>query len=589
MSHPNSSRYQKFMAELKRRHVLKVVAVYAAAAFAVMQAADFLVPALRFPDVLATAVAFTAIVGFPFAVALAWVFDLTPQGVKRTNPATSDELDAIVAESRTRRWGAGLLALVATVVFVLGGWWVLRDAPGDPAPAGGGIGRSIAVLPFVNLSDDPQDEYFSDGLAEELMSALGRIPDLRVAARTSAFAFKGRNVDVRQIGEELGVATVLEGSVRRAGDRVRVRAQLINVADGFRLWADSYDRELTDIFVIQDEIALAIVTALQVALRREPGSLVRVSTDNFEAYNHYLRGRHFWNQRTLPAFHEAIEEYNQAIALDPEYARAYAGLAETYVLLPEYGGPSAPEVLPEARAATERALALDPNSAEAYAASGYRKYQFEWDWAGAELDFRRAIALGPEYATAHQWYAELLLTLRRFEEGLAESRRAYELDPLAPAGNLVLGLNLEIAGRIDEAIARYKATLEIAPDFTFASYFLAMAYVHQGDLAEADSAFAQLARRTGGDPAPYRAYVAALRDPQKTGAALSALNSPDVFHFVEISDYLATLDRPDETLEVLGEAFGRRQPYLPMTNALPPYEGLRSDSRFLEFLAKLGL
>jgi len=585
----NRSGYQRFMAELKRRHVLKVMAVYAAAAFAVMQAADFLVPALRLPEVFATAVAFTAIAGFPFAMALAWVFDLTPQGVKRTDPATSDELEATLAEPRTRRWGAGLLALLATIVFILGGWWVLRGTPEDPPATGGGIDRSIAVLAFVNLSGDPQDEYFSEGLAEELMSALGRIPGLRVAARTSAFAFKDRNVDVRQIGEELGVATVLEGSVRRSGDRVRVRAQLINVTDGFRMWAESYDRRLTDIFTIQDEIAQAIVTELQVALAREPGTLVLSSTESFEAYNHYLRGRYFWNQRTLVAFYEAIEEFNKAIALDPEYARAYAGLAETYVLIPEYGGPAVSEVLHDARAATEKALALDANSAEAYAASGYRKYQFEWDWAGAEADFKRAIALGPDYATAHQWYAELLLTLRRFDEALVQSRIAYELEPLAPAGNLVLALNLEVAGRIDEAIEQYAAALEITPDFNLARYFLAMAFVHEGDLTRADSVFQSLARRTGGEATPYRLYVEALRDSEKIDAAVSALASYEVFRFIEISGYLANLGQVEETIEVLEQAYRERQPYLPMTNGLSPYEGLRSDPRFLEFLEKMGL
>ncbi|UCF19192.1 MAG: hypothetical protein JSU87_14895 [Gemmatimonadota bacterium] len=269
----NSTRYQKFMAELKRRHVLRVVAVYAAAAFAVMGAADFLVPTLQLPDVLARSVAFTAIVGFPFAVALAWVFDLTSQGVVRTDPATSDELEAIVAESRTRRWGAGILALVATVVFFGGGWWVLRDTPEAPAASRAAAGQSIAVLPFVTLSDDPQDVYFSDGLAEEVMSALDRIPNLQVAARTSSFAFRGRNVDVRQIGEELGVATVLEGSVRRSGDQVRVRARLIDATHGFRLWAASYERELTDIFAVQDELAQAIVTELQVTLTGDVGGV----------------------------------------------------------------------------------------------------------------------------------------------------------------------------------------------------------------------------------------------------------------------------------------------------------------------------
>ncbi|HSG81482.1 MAG TPA: tetratricopeptide repeat protein, partial [Gemmatimonadota bacterium] len=451
------------------------------------------------------------------------------------------------------------------------------------------VGRSIAVLPFANLSDDPDNEYFSDGLAEELMNALKRIPDLKVAARTSSFAFKSRNLDVREIGQQLDVETVLEGSVRRSGDRVRVSVQLINVEDGFRLWADTYDRELDDILAIQDEIAQSIVTALQVTLARAPGSLVHGGTANVEAFTHYLRGQHFWNQRTLPTFYEAIEEFNQAIALDPDYARAYAGLANTYVLLPEYGGPSVSEVLADARAATRRALALDPNSAEAFAASGYLRFRFDWNWAGAEVDFQRAISLAPDYPTARQWYAELLLTLRRFPEARAAGQVAYELDPLAPAGNLVQAINLEIAGRGAEAIQRYEATLEIAPDFHLARYFLAMAHVAERDLERAESTLLELARRTGGDPAPYRAYVAALADPQQIPAALAALDTASVYGFIGASGYLATLGRVEETLEVLERAYRERDPYLPMTNALSPYEGLRSDPRFLDFLSRTGL
>jgi len=581
--------YQKFMAELKRRHVLKVVAVYAAAAFAVMQAADFLVPALNLPDAFATGIALTALLGFPFAALLAWVFDLTPQGVKRTDPAASGELEAIVAEPRAQRWGAGLLALAAMLLLLVGGWWVLRGAPEAAGEAPAEVGRSIAVLPFANLSDDPENEYFSDGLAEELMNALSRIPDLKVPARTSAFAFKGRNLDVREIGEQLDVETVLEGSVRRSGDQVRISAQLVNVADGFRLWADTYDRQLVDIFAIQDEIARSIVTALQVTLTRAPGSLVRGTTDNVEAYIHYLRGHHFWNERTLPAFYKAIEEFNQAIALDPDYARAYAGLAKTYVLLPEYGGPSPPEVLSDARAATQRALTLNPSSAEAFAASGYLRFRFEWDWTGAEADFRRAIALAPDYPTAHQWYAELLITLRRFEEALAEGQVAYQLDPLAPAGNLVQAINLELAGRGAEAIAQLESTLELAPEFHLARYFLAMAQVAQRDLEHAESTLLELGRRTGGDPAAYRAYVAALADRQRIPAALAALDTASVFGLIGTSGYLATLGRVEETLAVLERAYRERDPYLPMSNALQPYEGLRSDPRFLDFLARMGL
>jgi TolB-like protein/Flp pilus assembly protein TadD len=577
------------MAELKRRHVLKVVAVYAAAAFAVMQAADFLVPALRLPDAFASAIAFTALVGFPVAVGLAWVFDLTPQGVRRTDPAASEELEAIVAEPRLRRWGMGVLALLTTVVFVLGGWWVLRDTPEGVAPSGAAVERSIAVLPFADLSGDPGNEYFGDGLAEELMNALNRIPSLKVAARTSAFSFKGRNADVQEIGGELGVSTVLEGSVRRSGDRIRVTAQLVDVADGFPIWSENYSAELTDIFTIQEEIAQSIVAALKVRLTVPQGGLVRASTPNVEAYNRYLRGRYFWNQRTLPSFRLAIEEYNQAIELDPDYAQAYAGLAETYVLLPEYGGASIPEIGPNARAAVEKALALDPNSSAAYTASGYLKYRFEWDWAGAEADFQRAIDLEPDYATAHQWYAELLIVLRRFDEARTEAKTAYELDPLAPAGILVRAITLELDGQMAAAIEEYKATLELAPDFAIPTYFLALAYVHLGDLSRADSTFQHLAGLTDTDPATYRAYIDVLDEPEMIPAATAALTTSPVFGLIAEAEYLATLGQAEATLAVLEQAYEDREPFLPLANALAPYEALRSDPRFIEFLRKMKL
>ena len=581
--------YQRFMAELKRRHVLKVTAVYAGAAFAVMQAADFLVPALNLPDVFAAAVAFTALIGFPFAVALAWVFDLTPRGLQRTDPAASSELDAIVAEPRIRRWGMGILALLATVVFIGGGWWVLRDRPEAVAPSRAAGERSIAVLPFANLSGDPDNEYFGDGLAEELMNALNRIPSLKVAARTSAFSYKHHSMNVQAIGQALGVSTVLEGSVRRSGDRIRVTAQLVDVADGFPIWSDSYSAQLTDLFTIQEEIAQSIVAALKVRLTVPQGSLVRASTPNVEAYNHYLRGRYFWNQRTLASFRQAIEEYNHAIDLDPDYARAYAGLAETYVLLPEYGGASITEIGPDARAAVEKALALDPNSSAAYTASGYLKYRFEWDWVAAEADFQRAIALEPDYATAHQWYAELLIVLRRLDQALAEAQTAYDLDPLAPAGVLVRAITLEIDGEMATAIQEYKVALELAPDFAIPTYFLALAYVHQGNLEQADSTLQRLALSTDDDPAIYRAYIAALDDPEAIPAALSALATSRVFGLIYEAEYLATLGQVEATLEVLERAYKARAPFLPLANALVPYEGLRSDPRFLDFLAKMGL
>lgn len=249
----SSSRgYQRFFADLKRRHVFKVAAVYGAVAFAAMGAADFLVPALRLPEAVATGIALIAVLGFPVALVLAWLFDRTPAGIKRTEAAAEGELEAIVAQPRMKRWAAGVLALVGTALLLGAGWWALEAA------GSGETYESIAVLPFVNMSGDAENAYFSDGLAEELLNALAGIQELKVAARTSAFAFKGRSADVREIGRALDVETVLEGSVRRSGDRVKISAQLIDASTGYHIWSRECDRRLDDIFAVQDEIASAI-------------------------------------------------------------------------------------------------------------------------------------------------------------------------------------------------------------------------------------------------------------------------------------------------------------------------------------------
>jgi TolB-like protein len=283
-------------------------------------------------------------------------------------------------------------------------------------------GPSVAVLPFTNLSPEPGNEYFSDGMTEELITALGKVAGLRVVARTSAFAFKGRNADVREIGHALNVGTVLEGSVRRAGHRLRVTAQLINVADGYHLWADEYDRELRDVFQVQDELARAIVGALRVPLQLmalPDSALVRVATADPGAHDLYLQGRVFWNQRTPSALQTAARYFERAIARDSTYAEAYAGLAEAYVLLPEYADAPPRETFAKVKAAALRALTLDSTLGQAHAALGYAYMRYDWDWRGAEREFRRAVALTPSYPTAHQWYALYLITVGRSEEALA--------------------------------------------------------------------------------------------------------------------------------------------------------------------------
>ena len=299
--------------------------------------------------------------------------------------------------------------------------------PGPRIPA-------IAVLPFVNMSADPDNEFFSDGMTEELINALSRVPGLRVVSRTSAFTFKGRQVDVREVGQRLNVGTVLEGSVRRWADRLRVTAQLIDAADGYHLWSDSYERKLADVFVLQEELAQSIVRSLPLAPSRStPEVLVRPSTSATEAYTLYLRGRFFALKRTVEGLVTGIGLFEQAIQQDPGYALAHAGLAECWVLrgFEEFGDLAPLEAMPRAKVAAQRALELDPKLAEGYTWSGVLSFLFDWDPVAAESFFRRAIELRPDYSLAHAWYAVFLMARGRHDEAIARSGHAAELDPLA--------------------------------------------------------------------------------------------------------------------------------------------------------------
>ncbi len=565
-----------FWARLRDAHLGRVLLVYAGASWATLEATDFFITRFGLPESFLPAALVLLFVGLFVIVATALV-QARPAGGFR---ALLNWRNALVGGA----FAFGLWGVVATS-------WLLVTGGRDRAvsDADHEVIESIAVLPFTDLSPEADQEYFSDGLSEDLLTVLTRVPGLKVAARTSAFAYKGRNVDVREVGETLGVSKVLEGSVRKSGGRVRVTAQLINVSDGFQVWSETYDREITDILVIQDDIARSIVDALKVTLSGEADSnLVQASTSNVHAYNDYLRGRYHWNRRTLSELDSAIYYFNRAVLLDPDYARAFGALGESFVLLPEYGGPNIPEVRPYAKAAIERALALDPGSAEAYVASGYFKTVFEWDRAGAERDYQRAIALNRDYATAHQWYAELLSVLRRWDEAFAEAQRAYELDPLSPAVNLISGLAFELNGQHEEAISRYRDATELAPNLAVAHHILAEAYLDVGDYAGALSALNRVAELRGGGFEAYQVYVAALSDPARIPEAVESLWSAPVYGFFDQADYFARLGRIDECLEALEREFEEQNPYLPWVNALPRYEGLRSDPRFRRFLAKLG-
>jgi adenylate cyclase len=443
-----------FVEELKRRRVGKVGFGYLAIAWAVTEASSVVLPALHLPEWTVTFVVVFLLVGFPVSMVLAWVFDVGPEGIERTEPvAGTPRADHIKLR----------IAYAVVVLLLMAGLGYLLYERGFGRAQAGEPHDSIAVLPFTNLSGDPARDYFSDGMSEELLNLLARVPGLKVASRTSSFAYKGRNVDIREVGRELGVAAVLEGSVRQAGDQVRITAQLIDSETGFHLWSETYERQLEDIFQVQDEIAAAIVDKLRIELAPNDQQFAvrdKAPTQNVEAYELYLQGRAIWKRRGEENLQRAIELYQRALGLDPGFARAHAALASTYVVLPGYTREEGDEetFLPLAETSARQALSIDPNIGEAHAVLAQINAD-RGDLLGAESGFFFAISLEPNEPTPHHWYSILLARVGRLEAALEQARRAQELDP----GSAIIASNLShtylVLGQ-DEQALRYAREAE---------------------------------------------------------------------------------------------------------------------------------
>lgn len=497
--------------------------------------------------------------------------------------------------SHRQAFVAGLVVLaIAAAAGIFG--LVFR---GDAAETGEAI-RSVAVLPLVNVGGTDQDEYFSDGMSDELANALNKIPGLRVASRTSSYTFKGRkDVDVGEIGRRLNVQAVLEGTVRRAGGRLRVTGQLTSTEDGLSLWSDSYEREASDVFAVQEDIARSIADALKLRLTSASvhGRSVGAGTENLQAYDSYLRGRYFWNARGAANLRRAISHFDQAVAADPAYARAYAARAMAYGLLPQYTDASPSDALQKTRADARRALDLDSTLAEAHTALGVASVN-AWEWRAAELSYLRAIALEPGYPTAHQWYGELLYTTSRLDSSVAETRRAKELDPLAPILATALGYSLVVAGRYDEALAELNRGIELAPSLGVIHSISSLANLFAGNAA---AARAQMETAVRNDPElvlrkGQLAFVYArtgdrvkalqvVREMKQSGASESE-------HQVAFAIAYIALGNLDRALALLGEAAARQDIGL-LTAAAPlddpTYAPVRDDPRFRRLLDRMGL
>jgi TolB-like protein/tetratricopeptide (TPR) repeat protein len=582
---------RNFFAELKRRNVYKVAVAYAVVGWLLMQVAATVVPALHLPDGITTAVVVVTLLGFPIALVIAWAFEMTPEGMKRTENVSPDE---VIPQWSARKFAAMIVsvALLAAALLV---FQIVRSkstSPAQPSPESTTTadGESIAVLPFVNMSSDKEQDYFSDGLSEELLNQLAQIPQLRVIARTSSFSFKGKEVDVATIARALNVANVLEGSVRKSGDTLRITAQLVRASDSSHLWSQTYDRQMTDIFKVQDEIAGDVVAALKVKLLPTQQLPKTQRTSNSEAYEHYLLGMDILRQDRMQTSHLAAAEFEKTIALDPNYANAYVALSNAQALAAEVASSPAQraEGIKQALATAEEAITLAPDLASGYSSRGYLRYSRAWDWRGAAADFKRALALDPNNAALLSSYSQSLFFSGHQTEAIAMARKSAAIDPLSVETWRVLGLLLFCSGQDVEARLAWQHALEINPGTRWPNYLLGYLDLKQGNIERAlahfhaaDEAF----RLTGTAMVEYT-----LGHADESDQALDTLKTKYATGSAfQIAAVYAWRGEKDQAFEWLDRAYDQHDTGMPRLRYDPTLASLHDDPRFAALVKKMGL
>jgi len=546
-----------FVKELKRRHVIRVAAIYVAVGWILAEVAGFAADTFGAPDWVVQMFTILILLGFPLVLVGAWAFELTPEGLKRDI-------------------GTGELAEVGEKAGS-------SQTPNEESPSE----QSIAVLPFVNMSSDPEQEYFSDGLSEELLNMLAQIPALRVAARTSSFSFKGKHEDIRSVAGKLSVANVLEGSVRKAGDQVRVTAQLIKAADGYHLWSETFDRTLEDIFSVQDEIARSVVDALKISLL---GEVPKARETNPEAYALYLQGNYFMKQADRESMEKAYKAFELALELDPNYAPAWNGLANTIVWQTGYLGLySIKEGVAKAREACERALALDNNLAEAHAGMANIKLLYDWDWTGAEASTRRALELAPSDATAILQAGLVAMALGRFDEATARFRQLIVLDPLLTRGYHYLGLTLMKLGRLDEARKALAQELSLSPGVSGTHFLIGQSLLMEGDPQAALDECQLDADPLWGDYGKALALFGLKRKAEADEMLALLIDKYQHDAAFQIAIAYGYRGEVDKSFEWLDRAYEEGDPGLSQILGETLLENLQEDPRWPAFLDKMGL
>ena len=580
-------RIDNFFSELKRRNVYKVAVAYAVVAWLLMQIASQIFPFFEIPNWAVRFVVLAIIIGFPIALILAWAFELTPEGVKRTEVA-----DAAHERSRAAVWiyVVAIGAALSVGLFVLGHYM----APNKQSGLAELPGKSLAVLPFANLSGNPENAYFAAGIQDEIITRLAKIGQLKVVSCLTTQRFKSAPDDLPAIARQLGVANVLQGSVQRTADAVRVNVQLVKAETDTHLWADTFDRKLTDVFQIESDIAKTIAEKLQAKLTGSEERAISVKpTANVEAHQLYLKGRYIWNRRTAENLKKALNYFEEAAQKDPDYALAYVGIADACGLFPVYGAGAPQEYLPRAKGAAEKALALDDSLAEAHASMGLVHYCY-FNGMESAKEFERAIELNPNYATAHHWYGRLtLVMLGQLDRAMAEAKRAYELDPVSSIIHSDLGGVNVAARRYDEAIRQLRGTVEIDPDFFWAYRWLGMALELKGDTQAAIAEYKK-AFELNDDPAglAFIAHAEAAMGHQDEARKLltqlvDAAKSRYVQPYAFALTYLALGDK-DQTLNWLEQGVrDRGATFLQFIKTDAFFDPLRGDPRFEAIVQKV--
>ncbi len=590
------------LAELQRRRVFRALVGYGIAAFAVLQIIEPVMHGLHWPDSVLTYVVVALALGFPLVVALAWIFDVNAGRIERTAPRPASPLRG--ARLALLLVGIGVLAATPGVV------WYLFVRPGahppssdealratlDAVPPASDIRAvpSIAVLPFADMSPQKDQEYFSDGMAEEILNALAQVDGLRVIGRSSSFSFKGKYEDLRVIGQKLGVANLLEGSLRKAGGRIRITAQLIESSGGSHLWSQVYDRDLADVFAVQDEIAGAVVAALKVKLlgERKPDARER-RTANLEVYNQYLLGRQFFNRSNPEGTRRAVKAFEQALALDPTYAPAWAGLAQASFFAARWLGGTVVEVTEaqeRALAAAEKAIALAPEFADGYAARGRVRSTLKRNWKGGQADMERALALNPsDVITLSAFANDVLLPVGQLAQAVAVARKSTVLDPLDAGSWGVLGLTLYYAGQIDEGRNALTRALEISPDYEWAAWQLGIADLLAGQPARALARYKLLSL----DWARFSGAALALHDlgrVEESRQSLDALMSSQAENAAyQVAEIYASRGDKDRAFAWLERADAQRDTGLRYVKSDPLLRTLHGDPRYTALLKKMNL